>query len=948
MKDTTKKQKKMRNRKAVLGDTWRHHSEEQDFLKYLGPYYSRAKLDTRLEEFLTEAFLIWLDRFPLVVAPDAEADYVQWLCDCAKKRFSSKMHGVGAFFIKKPAPVWDCEITLTADRTRRRTEFLAAERWGIRLESHQYKVAAEEKGLRNHTIEELEQDFVDAFEKDMILKCLSHALLVIPLWLQYITGRKRQRGLDATFYVAPDSPPHDNELPLSKPPIVQRHTTYNSTGDSMSSARSYYNMPVSPQKVSEAALTLAKDGDVFENAGSHNNRLYPHTEIDNGTLPHNWMDPNHIPSCSEGTTDISTDISGQQVKQARTVATDHPLHIWTLEINVFVHELLRLEGLGGQDATTCSRCSGYAAPVYHCSDCLGKSQFFGTDAFGDSTGTGMDGRIFSKGLRVQLGHVHGESCSNPLPASKSGFVVIDTEKIHTISLDFCNCHVAMDRHIQLLRARLYPATTICPQTAATFRVLEGFQLLSFMSKVSAFEFYYTIARRTDNTGVSKIPDRYSAFLRMIREWRHIKTLKRMGRACPHPGKNLPPDWKDAPAGRSWLYTLFVGIDANFRLSRFNVSSNEHDPGLNHGYAFFVEDKKFKAHLKAYGDIIIDEVSTCNNHDAVKSASLRGGKGIDASGAGTVECSRHDMKRPISFGDLQKGERHVNIDYLFLNTLTQNVPHRIVVSYDVACIWSPNLLARSQIYPPNLIPFTNLIYVVPKFHLPAHISKCQANFSLNFTPWVGRTDGEAPERGWAAMNAVATSTREMGPGSRRNTLDDHFGDYNWRKITSMVTTFHNKFKEAVNHRSKSVAEFQAFSASLPPDETAAWTLLIQAWEKDPSQTNPLEATLRDITVPKVRLQLAEDDAKHLQDNSSGASVIHTELSPSMLIIQGIEIEDLQHSLRQGTAALSLHPTSLQKAKLLERNNRLQRRIDAWISFQQLYTPGVAALRRQHDQ
>jgi hypothetical protein len=53
---------------------------------------------------------------------------------------------------------------------------------------------------------------------------------------------------------------------------------------------------------------------------------------------------------------------------------------------------------------------------------------------------------------------------------------------------------------------------------------------------------------------------------MVREWRHLKMLKRAGRghaasgvdgtapgecavlcpACPQPGKNLPPDWKDAP------------------------------------------------------------------------------------------------------------------------------------------------------------------------------------------------------------------------------------------------------------------------------------------------------------------------------------------------------------------------------------------------------------------
>lgn len=52
------------------------------------------------------------------------------------------------------------------------------------------------------------------------------------------------------------------------------------------------------------------------------------------------------------------------------------------------------------------------------------------------------------------------------------------------------------------------------------------------------------------------------------------------------------------------------------------------------------------------------------------------------------------------------------------------------------------------------------------------------------PGVGRTDGEAPERGWSHINPVATSTREMGPGSRRDTLDDHFSDWNWKKTTGM--------------------------------------------------------------------------------------------------------------------------------------------------------------------
>lgn len=42
------------------------------------------------------------------------------------------------------------------------------------------------------------------------------------------------------------------------------------------------------------------------------------------------------------------------------------------------------------------------------------------------------------------------------------------------------------------------------------------------------------------------------------------------------------------------------------------------------------------------------------------------------------------------------------------------------------------------------------------------------------------DGEAPECGWANINQVATSMKEMGPGSRKDVLNNHFGDANWKK------------------------------------------------------------------------------------------------------------------------------------------------------------------------
>jgi hypothetical protein len=102
---------------------------------------------------------------------------------------------------------------------------------------------------------------------------------------------------------------------------------------------------------------------------------------------------------------------------------------------------------------------------------------------------------------VQLGHFAGDSCLLPERAFNDDFTLIDTNGIHTIGLDFCGCETAQTRTKQLLRAAWFLATTVDPRTAATFRILEQYHLLSFESKASGYEFYQSIARLTDNTGL---------------------------------------------------------------------------------------------------------------------------------------------------------------------------------------------------------------------------------------------------------------------------------------------------------------------------------------------------------------------------------------------------------------------------------------------------------------
>jgi Kyakuja-Dileera-Zisupton transposase len=133
-------------------------------------------------------------------------------------------------------------------------------------------------------------------------------------------------------------------------------------------------------------------------------------------------------------------------------------------------------------------------------------------------------------------------------------------------------------------------------------------------------------------------------------------------------------------------------------------------------------------------------------------------------------------------------RYINMDYLFFSTM-QHAKNLVTlnISYDIACQWNKHLWDRMSQYPTQMHIERGskfVTFLVPKFHLPAHIFACQIAYSHNLVKGMGRTDGEAPERGWANINPVATSTREMGPGSRRDTLDDHFGDFNWKKVTNL--------------------------------------------------------------------------------------------------------------------------------------------------------------------
>ena len=130
-----------------------------------------------------------------------------------------------------------------------------------------------------------------------------------------------------------------------------------------------------------------------------------------------------------------------------------------------------------------------------------------------------------------------------------------------------------------------------------------------------------------------------------------------------------------------------------------------------------------------------------------------------------------------------------MDYIFVSAMLLCLVTRKIITYDIACQWSIHLLERISKFPDHLqinIPPGHLSYAIPKLHWHSHEREGHSQFSLNFKPGVGRTDGEGIERRWWWVQPVANAIKGMGPGYRQGVLEDQWGYANWRKLVDLGT------------------------------------------------------------------------------------------------------------------------------------------------------------------
>ncbi|KAJ7038551.1 hypothetical protein C8F04DRAFT_1255829 [Mycena alexandri] len=681
---------------------------------------------------------------------------------------------------------------------------------------------------------------------------------------------------------------------------------------------------------------------------------------------------------------ISTvpDDLGSSAKRKFYTSSDNPMAEWRPMKQFFLDQLMWGEGLGDltPSCTLCRKDVPNTERLFKCAECgewmqckdccLARHALTPLHLIKEWKGEFWEPvNLRDIGFIYQLGH-GGAPC--PFPAAKAlCMTVIHTTGIHQLRYKYCNCSrsrtLGDNQHLfQLLRNGWYPATATEPATCATFNVLELFRLLNVVGNVNCHDFMGSLERLTDgasSTGMKWMPDRYKQFIRMSRQYAFLQSCKRQGRAhdpagiaatkrgeltpkcwpCPQVDRNLPNGWRDVDPAYRFLYMLIVALDSNFKL-RNRLRKNEiNDPSLGPGWGAFVEPTEYKAHLKNY--VAEKDISTCIAFAALLQKDTRMTTGLRVSGVGGAVCARHECMLPNGLGDLQKGERYANMDYILASAVAGFALLALTISYDIACQWRKNLPERNRKLDTRIQLDLDSVEVqcgIPVWHAGSHEKECEDKNSLKFVEGVGKSDGEGIERFWSHVGPAAYHTKDMGLGNRADTIENKIDYHNHQKNLSQGDALRRKLIVALAERTRQIEVFEEVSATISKNLQKEWRAQITAFLNDHEQPNPYSLKKSDLpTEAETRLALKADEEAEAR---KGDAPVHG-TSATAFLVAGLQVEDAQRRILAEMAGLAL-TTADREGKLQERRLALIGKLRKLRSLQKIYTPAaIAAVERE---
>ncbi|KAJ7460506.1 hypothetical protein B0H11DRAFT_1923908 [Mycena galericulata] len=554
---------------------------------------------------------------------------------------------------------------------------------------------------------------------------------------------------------------------------------------------------------------------------------------------------------------------------------------------------------------------------------------------------------------IQLGH-HGKPC--PSPCGRGMFTVVDNNGIHSTRLSFCGCfELPPNKSKQLMRARLFPATTREPQTAFTFNMLKQFQLHNLESKKAAYDYLGAIRRLTDNSFTADVPNPYAAFLRVVRVFNFLTLKKRTGQfhgidavlphrpsgnllvwcpACPEPGFNSDPNCPKTPHHLRHLNQSQRTLDGNFQCNQFNKNTDPDDVSLCAGKGYFPLDSEYKEYLARVPPS--KEKSTCNYLKAVNKQDKKKFKNMAITGTINCQCSHVFI---LSCVDLYYGERFANTDKALAMDLRQHQPTesfqvtlRLEVddidqatTYDIACEYFVHLQERFERSFPDLVPMIKRMrWGVPALHVQGHQDSCTYLFGTAYMACVGHFHGETAEQYWPEANQLGPHVRQMNNGHRQDTMINHHGDWNHKKTMYMAASLAEDIAEAKIKYIEKRNHFIGLSISFH-DRVAKWQEMPRTSIKKGKEA-----------VMPSQLAIYQ---KMLSDETAFASTMVPKSKVARFLDEGLKIQDVQRKLRQLVLETEEHNLASRQKEIQKRTTKTLARIEAWRKIQKELMPRI---------
>ncbi|KAK0215692.1 hypothetical protein IW262DRAFT_1299917 [Armillaria fumosa] len=410
-----------------------------------------------------------------------------------------------------------------------------------------------------------------------------------------------------------------------------------------------------------------------------------------------------------------------------------------------------------------------------------------------------------------LGHLGGE-CPVPRPAVQT--IIVDVNGIHNTMLQYCGCQgfSGPDRVDQLMRSRLFPATTTQLKMAFSFK--------DVTKQIRCIFCVWNLMKAEHRAGV------LHKFDKIIRH-RRPRNLMVFCPACPEMGWNIEVRLANILRKMRHTNQLQLTGNGNFHINKQEKNTDPDDLALVGGRGIFPSKEDWEAYLqqaikpKGGGKKV-----PCNNHKAVTSQNARFDN-CEYMGVGQIQCSHVFVKATVDF---QKGEDQKTMDNalahaLELTGLAQDGSDCIDIcfSYDINCQYYVHISKHFNtafLFPVKHHAIRS-VKIIPLCHINGHKDQCNEEYNPTYLECLCYFHGEMAKQFWAFSNGLGPMIHQMNREHGHEIYFYQAMDWNYRKLMNIPNELYKDLIYARKQFHTHENYFHRLSASLPQEQVILW-------------------------------------------------------------------------------------------------------------------------------